>query len=168
MECGAVESQDGKLKFAVFTELKQMLSLQSLAEQALVESRFSYFTFSPEKFQILADNAAQDTKRHGVLVASLECKPVGFCYCTLGGLAIGEGAFLTTVSLFFIPIHIRQTLLGGRIANGLLAGLESWTVARSGREILFHVNFGGASERTHRFLKRRGFATVGGSYVKGV
>lgn len=156
------------LKFSVVTELDEMLSLEPLAREALAESRFSYFDFAPDKFGKLARVASSDVGRHGVLAAKVGGEPVGFVYCTLGGLAIGNGPMITTVTMFFVDSQKRESLLGGKISYGLLAGLESWTRARGGREIIFHANFGSVSERVHRFLKKRGYETVGGSYAHTV
>jgi hypothetical protein len=162
----AIAIGDIMLKFSVVTELDEMLSLESLARDALAESRFSYFDFSPEKFERLARTASSDVGRHGVLVAKVDDKPVGFVYCTIGGLAIGDGPLITTVTMFFVKDNVRTTLLGGKASYGLLTGLESWTKSRGGHEVLFHANFGRASERIHGFLKRCGFEVLGGSYAR--
>lgn len=156
------------LTFSVLSEAREILKLEALTKQSLEESRFSDFVFSAEKFRSLAIASASNSARSGVLVAYFKGIPVGFVYCTAGGLAIADGPPLTTVTLFYVSQRYRETLVRGKIALGLLSGLESWAKVRGSKEVLFHVNFGSVSERVHRFLRRRNFRTIGGCYVKTV
>ncbi|GFE65554.1 hypothetical protein [Litoreibacter roseus] len=154
------------LTFKVVSNLSDLLKLDAITSEALSESRFRYFDFAPEKFEKMAREISKDSKRNGVLVCYSGSTAVGFVFCNISELAIARGALITTVTMFFVPQKYRDTLLGGKISNGLLSGLENWTRTRGGLEILFHANFGSVSERVHRFVKRRGFETVGGTYAK--
>lgn len=160
------EIENMKIEYRVLTELDDILSLELLARDIIAESRFSYFSFSEEKFRRLALDISKNPNSQGLLVAYIRGKPFGLIYCSAGELALGYGHIITTVTMFFVDKSIRHTLLGGKSAHGLLAGLESWSKARNAREVLFHANFGSVSERVHKFLKRRGFETVGGTYAK--
>lgn len=132
---------------------------------ALSESRFHYFRFSKEKFVRQAKKISKKSRSNGVLCASIDGQPVGMIYCTFGELEVATQAYITTVNLFFVTRRLRASLLGGKAALGLLSGLESWTRHRGGKEILVHSNFGEGGDRTHRFLRRRGFETLGGCYA---
>lgn len=155
-----------KVEYQVLTQLGDILPLEPLARDIISESRFFYFTFSEKKFKRLASDISKNPKSQGLLVAYIRGKPFGLVYCNAGELALGEGHIITTVIMFFVDKSIRHTLLGGKTALALLVGLESWSKARNAKEVLFHANFGSVSERVHKFLKRRGFETVGGSYAK--
>ena len=156
------------LDFQIYTQFDEFLSLVPLAKRLLSESRFSHSVFSESKFEALAKVAERQPKIHGVLVARFASKPIGIIYCTAGVLAIADGPPIATVNVFYVEKALRETLLGGRIGTSLLAGLESWSTSRGCAEVLFHVNFGTQSERVHRFLKKRGYSTVGGSYAKTI
>jgi hypothetical protein len=104
--------------------------------------------------------------RHGVLIPTHNETPVGFAYCNIGEPMVGTGLLITTVQVLYVSAKVRASLLGGKIANGLLNGVLNWNAARDGQEVLIHVTSGIQAAGTHRFLKRRGFETVGGSYVR--
>ena len=156
----------GGLKFEVASELSQIMQLRSLAQEALAESRFRGATFSLEKFTKAAERATADISRHGVLIASRSDSPVGFAYCNIGNPMVGIGLLITTVQVLYVSPKIRATLLGGKVANGLLNGVLSWNKVRQGKEVLVHLTSGIKSAETHLLLKKRGFETIGGGYAK--
>ena len=162
---GPVDPSAG-VQFSVAETLEDIIGLESLAAEALAESRFNQARFAPEKFRRAAKRAAGDPARHGVLVARRSDQPVGFAYCTIGEPLIGTGFLITTVQMFYVKQDVRNSLLGGRIANSLLNGVMRWNAARDGQEVLVHLTSGVRSAQTHRFLKRRRFQTIGGGYAK--
>lgn len=155
-----------RVEFRVASNLADMMSVEALAQEALAESRFGKSRFSEEKFLKVAKQAASDNGRHGVLIATLRDEPLGFLYCGIGEPLVGEGVLITTVHVLYVPPALRRNLLGGKIANGLLNGALSWNKARHGQEVLLHLTSGINTKQSHVFLKRRGFQTLGGSYVK--
>jgi len=155
-----------QVAFKVAKTVDEILQLEPLAAEALTESRFGIAAFSRSKFQKVAQQAAENQSRYGVLVATLRGKPVGFLYCAIGEPLVGEGVLITTVHVLFVPPSLRGGLLGGKVANGLLNGVLSWSKSRNGKEVLLHLTSGVHSARTHRFLNRRGFVAIGGSYAR--
>ena len=77
----------------------------------------------------------------------------------------GGSAILVTVQTLYVGASFRRSLLGGRIATRMLAGAVRWAEARSAREIMIHVTTGIDVARTDRFLRKAGFATLGGNYA---
>ncbi|MCH2078636.1 MAG: hypothetical protein MK180_17480 [Rhodobacteraceae bacterium] len=101
-----------------------------------------------------------------VLLARKKDLPAGFSYASLRQYHIANEALLTTVHNLNVLSDFRMTLSGGRIALGLLKGLESWAKAAKADELLFHVTSGVDLERAHKFAKRADFSLIGGSYAK--
>ncbi len=155
----------GGLDFVVASKLDQILQLQPLAEEAMTESRFRAARFSKAKFVSVAERAAADTSRHGVLIASLSGYPIGFSYCNVGEPLVGTGLLITTVQVLYVSKSTRDTLLGGKAANALLNGAFNWSKSRRAEEMFVHTTSGIKAEVNDRFLRRRGFRVVGGSYV---
>jgi len=75
------------------------------------------------------------------------------------------GPLITKVQVLYATAQVRASSPGGKVANGQLNRVQRWNKARGGAEVLIHVTSGIRAEGTHRFLKRRGLETVGGSYV---
>lgn len=143
-----------------------MLALKPLVKEALAESRFGAATFSDEKFQNVVERTAGDNIRYGVLAAYQNDNPVGFAQCNIGEPLVATGMLVTTVQIMFVCAALRVTLLGGKVANGLINGVQSWSKARDGTEVMIHLTSGVKSAQTHKLLKRRGFETIGGSYAR--
>lgn len=144
--------------------LEQILDLESLAREALNESRYNAATFSPDKFKKHAAEAANAPRYHGVLVAAHGGKPVGFVYCNVGEPLVGTGLLITTVQVLFVAPSIRETLLGGKAFLGLLNGLTAWSNSRNGKEILIHSTSGVNVSEMSRALTRKGFEVCGASF----
>lgn len=153
------------MRFYVAADLNEILELEGLAEEALNDSRYRRSEFSSNKFCKLAQVAATDTARHGVLIAASEGRPKGFLYCTIGEHLVGTGVLMTTVIVLFVCRDVRSTLAGGRVANQLLNGARSWSSSRGGQELMVHLTGGGREIQNDRFLRRRNFNMIGGSYV---
>ena len=153
------------MKFEVLTDETEIMALEPLVQALLEESRFGKAQYSREKLQKIADKSAADPSRHGFLVAYQNDKPVGFVYCGIGEPLIGTGLLITNVHALFVDKKVRNSLLGGKVANGLLNGVLHWNQARNGEEVLIHLTSGIRPQDTHRFLKRRRFDVVGGSYA---
>lgn len=100
------------------------------------------------------------------MLATINDEPVGFTYCSVGEYHIGEGVLLTTIHNMNVTRSVRASLAGGRVALGLFKGVETWSKARGGKEVLFHVTSGVDLARAHKLAKHIGFEFVGGSYVK--
>lgn len=154
--------------YKVIDDFDALLNLEGIAREALSESRFSYAQFSSKKFRQRAETVSMYNKTNGVLAAYHNDIPYGLVYCTAGEVFVASNAIISSVTLFYVRIKIRETMLGGRVANQLMNGLVSWSKMRGCREILFHANFGESSEKVHRFVKKRGFRTVGGSYAREI
>ena len=82
-----------------------------------------------------------------------------------GTYMTGGDAILVTVQTLYVGASFRRSLLGGRIATRMLAGAVRWAEARNAREIMIHVTTGIDVARTDRFLRKAGFATLGGNYA---
>lgn len=156
------------LSFEVLKDTKAMDDIVFLAQRAHEESRFSYITFAPQKVQAIAERAIADPKRHAVMMARDGEKPVGFVYCSIGEYHIGTGTLMCTIHNINVLPEIRHGLRGGRVALGLFRGVETWSKARSAKEILFHVTSDVDLGRTHKFIKRVGYRFIGGSYAKSL
>ena len=153
------------MKFEVITNEIAIMALEPLVQALLAESRFAKAEYSRDKFLKIAKKAAADSARHGFLVAYQNESPVGFVYCGIGEPLIGTGLLVTNVHVLFVSKPVRSSLLGGKVANGLLNGILHWNKARNGEEVLIHLTSGIRPQDTHRFLKRRRFYVVGGSYA---
>lgn len=158
----------GGLNFQHLTSTAAMEDIVLLAAQAHAESRFSYITFAPEKVRAIAERALSDPKRHAVMLAWEGGAPVGFVYCSIGEYHIGTGTLVTTIHNINVLKDVRHGLRGGRVALGLFRGVETWSLARSSKEILFHVTSDVDLGRTHKFIKRLGYRFIGGSYAKNL
>lgn len=154
------------LRFSVLTRLDKIEDIIFLAQRAHEESRFSYITFAPEKVRSIAEKAISDPKKHAVMMAWYDGAPVGFVYCSLGEYHIGVGTLVTSIHNINVLKEVRHSLSGGRVAIGLFRGVETWSQARSAKEILFHVTSDVDLGRTHKFIKRFGYRFIGGSYAK--
>lgn len=137
-----------------------------LAREAHQESRFSYIPFSEEKVRRIALRAFQDKKRHAVMIARKSSEPVGFVYCSVGEYHIGTDVLLTTIHNLNVLKNARANLSSGKIAFGLLRGVETWSEALGSKETLLHISSGVDLARAHRFAKHAGFQFLGGSYAK--
>lgn len=103
-----------------------------------------------------------------MMVARNRGKPAGFAYCSIGEYYIGTGTLVTTIHTINVLREVRHGLRGGRAALGLFRGVETWSNARSSKEILFHVTSDIDLKRTHKFIKRLGYRFIGGSYAKNL
>ncbi|PRY94225.1 hypothetical protein [Donghicola tyrosinivorans] len=148
-----------------FTDVQ---GLVELARSAHDESRFSYIPFAPQKVEAIIRRSMEDTKRHGVLLCRDATQLVGMVYCSIGEYHIGAATLLTTIHNMNVRPDVRHKLRGGYAALGLLRGVESWSQARNASEILFHVTSDVELQRTHSFIKKRGYRFIGGSYAKSI
>ena len=154
------------LRFSEISNLSDIDDIIYLAKRAHDESRFSYIEFAPEKVKSIVKRALEKPKQNGIFLAHRGDKAVGFVYFSIGEYHIGKGTYLTTIHNINVLKEERSTLNGGRIALGLLRGVETWSQARSSSEILFHVTSGVELARTHKLIKRVGYRLIGGSYAK--
>jgi len=153
----------------VFAELKNTDAMEDavfLARRAHEESRFSHITLAPRKVRAIAERALSDPHRHAVMMAWKKGKPVGTVYCSVGEYRIGVGTPITAIHDIFVLKETRQSLRGGRVALGLLRGVDTWSQARSSKEILVHVTSGIDMGRTHKLIKRLGYRFIGESHAK--
>lgn len=148
-----------------FTDIEGLVELCRCAHE---ESRFSYITFAPQKVEAIIKRGMEDTNRHGILLCRDEAKLVGMLYCSIGEYHIGMGSLITTIHNLNVRPEMRHKLRGGYVAVGLLRGVETWAQARKSSEVLFHVTSGVELQRTHSFIKKRGYHFIGGSYAKSI
>ncbi len=142
--------------------------LTSLAREAHKESRWRGIPFSEAKVCKLAEAAISDQTRHGILLALKGSEPVGFCYCSVGEYFVGLDSLLTTVHVIWVAPAVRAGLGGGRVALGLMRGIETWSQARGTAEILLHVTSSVDLARSHKLAKRLRYEFVGGNYAKKI
>lgn len=162
-------SGGSKLSFEVLTQAEDRLEeLISLTRTAHEESRLSYITFDPRKVEAIVRRAVIDTKRHGIMMCYEDDRAVGVAYCTIGEYHIGAGTLVTTIHNINVLPEKRRGLSGGKVALGLIRGVETWSQARNAKEIFFHVTSGVHLGRTHKFVRRLGYQFVGGSYAKRI
>lgn len=161
-----VNPENKGLVFAELDSPDAMEDVICLARYAHEESRFSHITFAPQKVRAITERALSDPNRYAVMMAWKKGKPVGAVHCSVGEYQIGVGTLITTIHNIFVLKEIRQNLKGGRVALGLLQGVNTWSQARSSTEILIHVTSGIDMGRTHKLIKRLGYRFIGGSYAK--
>lgn len=152
------------MHFSVAKNLKDIPDLLKLSYEAHKESRFSYIQFSEEKAKRIAINALENPSRHGVFLARAEEQAIGFSHTTIGGYYIGCEALIATVNIIYVNNESRNKLLGGRAAIGLIYGIRSWAEARGAKEILINATSGINIQKTHTFIKKMGYSTIGGNY----
>lgn len=162
----ALNHETQELKFFVADNAQEVWPFLDLIKKTHDESHLGHIKFSESKTISIVHKAIADKKRNGIFLAERKGVPVGFLYCTIGEYFIGTGSLITTVNSMGVARRTRRSLNGGRVALGLISGLESWSRARASSEILFHVTSGNGVGRTHKFLKRRGFTLLGGSYSR--
>ena len=165
---GAPPREAAGLTFSELRDTQAMDDIIFMAQRSHEESRFSYITFAPGKVRAIAEKALADPKRHAVMMAWIDQRPVGFAYCSIGEYHIGTGTLVTTIHNINVLREFRHGLRGGRVALGLFRGVETWSKARSSAEILFHVTSDVDLGRTHKFIKRIGYRFIGGSYAKSL
>ena len=157
------------LKFELLEQADAHLDdLIELARASHDESRLSYITFAPQKVEKIVRRALSDTKRHGIMLCTDQGHPVGAAHCSIGEYHIGEGTLVTTIHNINVLAEKRHSLAGGKVALGLLRGIETWSKARNSKEIFFHVTSDVDLARTHKFIKRLGYQFIGGSYAKRI
>lgn len=156
------------LSFALITSMESLDAVMYLAKRSHEESRFSYIAFSHQKVKSIVERVLGDPKRHAIMICYEKQKPIGFVYCSIGEYHIGIGTLLTTIHNINVLKEVRHTLKGGRAVLGLLKGVDSWSRARSSKEILFHVTSDIELSRTHKFIKRMGYRFIGGSYARNI
>jgi hypothetical protein len=86
-------------------------------------------------------------------------------FCTAGEYFIGEGALLTTVTVFYVPKSIRSSLLGGKVVLQLIRAVQRWSELRGVDRILFHVTSGTRVLATDKLFKKTGARLTGGNYM---
>ena len=146
----------------------RMGGLVALAKAAHEESRLSYIIFAPHKVEAIVRKALADTKRHGIMLCKDHGLVVGAAYCSVGEYHVGAGTLVTTIHNINVLPEKRRGLSGGKIALGLMRGIETWSQARKSKEIFFHVTSDVDLVRTHKFIKRLGYQFIGGSYAKRI
>ena len=153
------------LKFDVVRSLDELSEVTELARLSHSESRFSYMAFSESKVKKLLSDAVLNTARHGVFIARLNGRAVGFASCSVGEYHICQGALIATIHNLNVLAQTRASLTGGRAGLGLLKGTLTWAKARSASEVLLHVTSGVDLPRIHKFAKHAGAKLIGGSYA---
>lgn len=139
-------------------------ALANLAREAHLEGRFRDIPFSPRKAENCAREAILEKRNQCIFLAISESDPVGLLWVSTGGYLFGEGGQIATIQAIFVCSKHRNRMNGGSAALGLMSGARSWAIAKGAKEILLHTTLGINSKRTHKFVKRLGFETVGGSY----
>lgn len=161
-------SSKGALAFELVKDTQWTRELVSLAKRTHEDSRFAYIAFSPTKVERTIERALADPRRHGLMVCRAGTSAVGAAHCSVGEYHVGTGTLVTTIHVISVHPEVRQSLLSGKVALGLVAGIETWSAARGAVEIFLHVTSGIGLERSHRLAKRIGFECIGGSYAKRI
>jgi L-amino acid N-acyltransferase YncA len=153
------------LRVRLLTDRAEIERLRPLARADHEESALGDIPFSDRKFGRLADDAARDPNRIGVIVAEKHSEIRGFLFCTAGEYFIGEGALLTTVTVLYVPRDIRSSMLGGKIVFQLIRAVRKWSEARGVERILFHVTSGIRMTASDKLFKKIGARLLGGNYM---
>ena len=74
-------------------------------------------------------------------------------------------ATVVSCLLFYVDDRCRRTLLGGRVAAGLVDAGRRWSLNRRAVEWQIHVTSGIRIAQTDRLLRRFGFRQTGGNYM---
>lgn len=139
--------------------------LLDLFEKAHQETRFSYIPFSRDKARRLLRQVMAEDAQHLVAVAEVGGKPEGFVFASAGEYFVGIDALIVTINAVYTSHQIRNSLLGGKAAVGLLRSVGAWAKGIGAREVLLHATSGIDGERAGRGLERMEFTEVGGNYV---
>lgn len=153
------------LAFRLAESEDDLAALRPLSRSLHQEAYFSRYQYSFEKRDDLFAKAIATPDRFALMMAEWHHNPVGFLFCSAGDYIVGEGDLIVTVMSFYVDHERRSSLLGGRIALGLLRGVLRWAHNRNAREVLFHVTTGVDLGRTHQFLQKAGGRFIGGNYA---
>lgn len=153
-----------KLNLRLADSIADLEYLRPVSLEFHAESRWGDIPYSHKKRDDLFMNAINNKQRYALIIAELADEPVGFLFCTVGEYLVGYDQLITTVYSFYVRKKFRETLVGGKAAVRLLAGVTRWSQARNVREIMIHVTSGIDIKRTDRFLRRARFGIVGANY----
>lgn len=152
--------------FRVAKTSDDVLSLSTLVKEALEESRYNQASFSPRKAQKFAEGVVKSKRNQIVLVAEKQGEPIGFLYCIAGELLVADNYRIGTVQTIYVSAAVRNSLLGGRVAIGLLKGAASWAKSLCCKELNLHLTYGIEAGRASTFALRVGFSAVGPNFSK--
>lgn len=153
------------LSFRRMAQGDDLEPLLDLVEVGHKESRFGYIPFSREKARKIGGRALADPARNLLIVAELRDRPVGFLLASVGEFHIGTDVRLATIHAAYTVPECRATLLGGRVALGLIRAVQRWSAGTGAKEIFLHITSGISIKPTTRMIKRIGFATSGGVFA---
>ena len=139
-----------------------------LALAAHREGRHRHYPLDAERRRrFLRERFLADPTRYGFLVARHRGRAVGMLTCHAQTLLYSDVTVVSCLS-FYVPGPVRRTLLGGRVALGLLDAGRRWALNRRAVEWQVHVTNGIHIGQTDRMLRRVGFRQTGGNYAMGL
>ena len=143
---------------------QDLRGLTELGVGAVAESPFlSRYNYDPERlFQKGYERLKKAPKQNCVLMAELDGNPVGFLWAQ-----IGEHLFVDALSAQCLTFYVKPEHRSGFAAVKLLKSYQRWAELQGCDTIALHVTSGLRMDTTDRFLRRMGFAQVGGNYEKG-
>ena len=139
-----------------------------LALAAHREGRHRRYPLDAERRRrFLRERFLADPTRYGFLVARHRGRAVGMLTCHAQTLFYSDATVVSCLS-FYVLGSVRRTLLGGRVALGLLDAGRRWALNRRAVEWQMHVTNGIHIGQTDRMLRRVGFRQTGGNYAMGL
>lgn len=139
-----------------------------LALAAHREGRHRRYRLDAERRRrFLRERFLADPTRYGFLVARHRGRAVGMLTCHAQTLFYSDATVVSCLS-FYVSGSVRRTLLGGRVALGLLDAGRRWALNRRAVEWQVHVTNGIHIGQTDRMLRRVGFRQTGGNYAMGL
>lgn len=146
-------------------DIEETLPLASAAHR---EGRHRRYPLDAERRRrFLRERFLADPTRYGFLVARHRGRAVGMLTCHAQTLFYSDATVVSCLS-FYVLGSVRRTLLGGRVALGLLDAGRRWALNRRAVEWQMHVTNGIHIGQTDRMLRRVGFRQTGGNYAMGL
>ena len=153
------------LSIRLLASEKDIEETLALAVAAHEESHHRRHRFDPERRRrMLAARFLADPGRYGYLIARRGGQALGMLTCHAQQPYYSDAVVVSCLS-FYVPASCRRTLLGGRVAMGLLDAGRRWALNRRAVEWHLHVTNGLHVGRTDRMLRRLGFLQTGGNYA---
>ena len=167
-EAGGVALKPGAVSVHLLASERDIAATLPLALAAHREGRHRRYPLDPERRRrFLTEHFLADPKRYGFLIARHGARAVGMLTCHAQNLYYCDATVVSCLS-FYVPGSVRGTLLGGRVALGLLDAGRRWALNRRAVEWQMHVTNGIHIGHTDRMLRRVGFRQTGGNYAMGL
>lgn len=140
--------------------------IQELTKEAHRMSFFKGVPFDEDKVYSIVEKSISNRATNGIMLAGNTLGLKGAAFCSVGEYIIGSGVLLTTIHGIYVVNEARNSLLSGRVALGLLKGVETWSAARSSIGIWMHATSGIDNERADKLAHRSGYFPAGQTFFK--